>query len=91
MAEGVDIHIVPKRPITAEQAREIAREEIASLAGLVLRRLGGLGSQAPDIHGERVFASVRSVFGEALRDFSQTTGEPGPEPPTHGDNREADD
>lgn len=65
------------------QAREVAREEIASLCGLVLRR-------SQDAHFSRLEerniadAAVRehlaSVFAEALADFSgRTKGEqPGP-------------
>lgn len=45
-----------------EIARKIAREEIASLCGLVLRRLGG----APN-------RDLEQIFGEALADFSGHT------------------
>lgn len=76
------------------RAREIAREEIASLCGLVLRRLQGAREEMAEL--DKAFdeldivltaddreALVRNdlskIFGEALRDFSQTPDEPGPE------------
>jgi hypothetical protein len=65
-----------------ESARKIAREEIASLAGLVLRRLqephptrSFERNAADDIVRERMM----SIFAEALADFSGRTGE-GDEP-----------
>lgn len=54
-------------------ARGAAREEIASLAGLVLRRLQNVGL-------EGLPGDLREIFGEALADFSGHTGsgeEPG--------------
>jgi len=53
-----------------EIARQIAREEIASLAGLVLRRM------QDDPHAP-LAQKVVSAFAEALRDFGGTTSEPG--------------
>lgn len=55
--------------------RDIAREEVASLCGLVLRRLGA--SSAGRGMGTSDLAAVESAFGEALRDFSSDTNEPG--------------
>jgi len=58
------------------RARTIAREELASMAGLALRR-------TQDLHEEVInddFAIKRAIahiFGELLRDYSQTTDEPG--------------
>jgi hypothetical protein len=62
-------------------ARRIAREEIASLCGLVLRRLQD--HDTPTRSFERNAATdelqetLNAVFGEALRDFSDTREEPG--------------
>lgn len=74
-------------------ARCAAREEIASLCGFMLRRLQ---VERDDIERVETSAGVErhthawhavhllsSVWGEALRDFSQTKAEPGP--------KEADD
>lgn len=63
-----------------EIALEAAREEIASLAGLVLRRLQNvrdedLADDLPDY-----YPVFRSIWGEVLADFSGHTGsgeEPG--------------
>lgn len=49
-----------------EAMREEARAEIASLCGLVLRRLQ-----------EAQGFDAASIFGEALRDFGGTQTEPG--------------
>lgn len=58
-----------------ELARAIAREELASLSGLVLRRLQGVA------HRSFVqVAQINEIFGEALRDFGGTEAEPGPSP-----------
>ena len=56
--------------------REIAREEIASLAGMMLRRLQDEG---PTRSFERNFAVEiqTKLWGEALRDFGGTVEEPG--------------
>lgn len=64
----------PITPTTEADAfvRTIAREEIASLAGLVLRRLNADPS-------EPLAQKIASAFGEALRDFGGTKAEPGPE------------
>lgn len=61
-------------------AREVAREEVASLAGLILRRLQDvrdedLADDLPDY-----YPVFRSIWGEVLADFSGHTGsgeEPG--------------
>lgn len=53
-------------------ARQIAREEIASLCGLVLGRLGELD---PGVVDRRDLAVI---VGEALRDFGGSIDEPGP-------------
>lgn len=58
------------------EVREIARAEVASLCGLVLRRLQDVapGEQA---YPHQAVDAVESAFGEALRDFSATEAEPG--------------
>lgn len=70
------IEVDPGRAVTPEGAREIAREEIASLSGLMLRRLQEMG---PTRSNERNMAVeiLSELFGEALRDFGGTTSEPG--------------
>ena len=55
------------------RARTIAREEIASMSGLVLRRC----QNEKGIYNEAVASYLASIFGELLRDYSQTTDEPG--------------
>lgn len=69
---------VAQRSVTPEGARAIAREEIASLAGLVLRRAQEEHSTrsfernaADDVVRER----LASIFGEALADFWGHTGD----------------
>lgn len=63
-----------------EIAREIAREEIASLSGLVLRRSQ---EEHPTRSFERnaadevVSERLAEIFGEALKDFGDTSVEPG--------------
>ena len=57
------------------QMRLIAREEVASLCGLVLRRLQEHGLK--DGTSEPTAAALRRAFGEALRDFGGTEEEPG--------------
>ena len=47
-------------------AREIARQEVASLIGLLMRRLRG-----------EPIPGLMAALGEALRDYTQTTDEPG--------------
>lgn len=56
-------------------ARRIAREEVASLCGLALRRLQDLPFTAttPSL----AVSELTSIFGEALRDFGGTSEEPG--------------
>lgn len=58
-------------------ARKAAREEIASFAGLVLRRLGETtpASRAGGRPGRG--RELESIFGEVLRDFGSTGDEPG--------------
>jgi hypothetical protein len=55
-------------------AREIAREEIASLCGLVLRRLQEIDD---DEHFRSFKQPMAVIFGEALNDFGKTVDEPG--------------
>ncbi len=59
-----------------EAARHIAREEIASLSGMILRRLQDMG---PTRSNERNMAVkiLAELFGEALADFSASDA-PGP-------------
>lgn len=57
-----------------DEMRRIAREEIASLSGLVLSRTQNRGGMA-------MRTELAAIFGEALRDFSQTEDEPGPAEP----------
>jgi hypothetical protein len=57
-----------------KRAREIAREEIASLCGLVMRRVQDMDSLGDYAENQM----LASIFGEALRDFGATTDEPGP-------------
>lgn len=56
--------------------RGIAREEIASLSGMMLRRLQDMG---PTRSPERNMAVeiLSELFGEALHDFGATDVEPG--------------
>lgn len=55
-------------------AQQIARQEIASLCGLILKRLGNrdIAFQHEESH-----QLLRSIFGEALADFSGHTGSGG--------------
>jgi hypothetical protein len=68
--------------IYPKTAREIAREELASFCGLMLRRVQEK-MDAPDRHdGLSAWSTVTledlaQMFGEALRDFSATEAEPG--------------
>lgn len=82
----VDVLVREVGPILEEPvARRIAREEIASLCGLVLRRLQEIDEKfgtpgRPNTALSSVLISthdVASIFGEALRDFSSDTEEPG--------------
>ena len=57
-------------------AREIAREEIASMAGLVLRRLQDL-SFAGRVNPSIAISELSAIFGELLRDYGATENEPG--------------
>lgn len=67
-------HGYDARALATIDAREIAREEIASLAGMFLRRL-------QDVEDEEHLsaADMRSLWGEALADFSSESS-PGPQP-----------
>lgn len=59
-------------------ARRVAREEVASLCGLVLRRLQSpAAEEGQPIEGVVILAELRIIFGEALRDFGGTEIEPG--------------
>lgn len=68
----------------AEQfARAIAREEIASLCGLLLGRIAQAerdsdGALRDDPH-EYVVGAIAGGVAEALHDFGATQAEPGPE------------
>lgn len=73
-----------ERSDVQDLAREVAREEVASLAGLVLRRLQDVTPEGlpndPDPDLMVTVGDLRSIFGEALADFSGHTGsgeEPG--------------
>lgn len=62
--------------------RRIVREEISSLAGLVLRRTNEseahlTRSPERNMTDELVRERIAEIFGEVLRDFSATTSEPG--------------
>ena len=65
------------------RSQVIAREEVASLCGLVLRRLqaypsGNFASSGLTIEARAAAADLlNGIFGELLRDFSSDTGEPG--------------
>lgn len=69
------------RAINEGWVRGVAREEIASLCGLILRRLqdhaGPTRSIERNMATEEVQETLNAVFGEALRDFSDTAAEPG--------------
>ena len=71
----MDAKQLAKRAVTPEGAREIAREEIASLCGLVLRRVQEARIEHSDEHA---LEELAGIFGEALRDFGGTKAEPGP-------------
>ena len=71
--------------LTTEQrleVREIVRDEISSLAGLVLRRTNESEARLTRSH-ERNLAdevareTIARIFGEVLADFSGETDEPG--------------
>lgn len=59
-----------------EHIRKIAREEIASLSGMMLRRLQDMG---PTRSMERNMAVeiLSELFGEALKDFGDSSSDPG--------------
>lgn len=67
-------------PELEAEIRLIAREEIASLAGLVVRRTQDLTfTRSPEhnIGDEAARDALAGIFGEALNDFT-TPAEPGP-------------
>lgn len=73
-----------ERSDVQDLAREVAREEVASLAGLVLRRLQDVTPEGlpndPDPDLMVTVGDLREIFGEVLADFSGWTGsgeEPG--------------
>jgi hypothetical protein len=71
MAKVRDIELEVWLNAAAEaRVRAIAREEIASLAGLVTRR-------AQDVGDPELARTIGEIFGEALRDFSSDSAEPG--------------
>lgn len=78
MDERVEAQAVRITEAIQDQIRKIAREEIASLCGLVLRRLQD-GTWPGDAHLAK--ENLAAIFGEALADFSgHTKGEePGTE------------
>lgn len=55
-------------------ARAVAREELASFSGLVLRRLQ---DEPDDAMQAPIAVRLAGIFGEALRDFGATPDEPG--------------
>lgn len=59
-----------------DRAREIAREEIASFAGMMLRRLQDMGPTRSMERNMQV-EILNELFGEVLRDFGATKNEPG--------------
>lgn len=70
-----------ERAEVVEIAREVARAEVASLAGLALRRGGEppLESRSPErnLAGDVVRLAHNEFWGEVLRDFGETPAEPG--------------
>jgi hypothetical protein len=63
-----------------EQVRQLARKEVASLCGLVLRRLENPSftrSFERNAAIEEIHETFSAIFGEALRDFGGTQTEPG--------------
>lgn len=63
-----------------EAIRAIAREEVASLAGLVLRRLqDDRLTRSPQRNQveDQIDETLSAIFGEALRDFGASSSEPG--------------
>lgn len=77
----MDAETGPVKPIyPGDEAslRRIAREEIASLAGLMLRRLQDMGPTRSPERNMAVEISTE-LWGEVLRDFGGTDTEPGEE------------
>lgn len=62
----------PEQRLAAAKARLIARFEIASFCGLVLRRLQDTPPGMP-----LAVLDLKAIFGEALADFGGDTGQPG--------------
>ena len=73
IGRGLDAVGVELEPWQVDAVRAIAREEVASLCGLVLRRSQNKG-------GLLTRVELASVFGEALKDFT-TEDEPGDDEP----------
>ena len=63
------------------EVREIARAEVASLCGLVLRRLQDHDSPTRSFERnaatDELQSTLNAIFGEALADFSGEDDEPG--------------
>lgn len=78
MDEGIDEHT----HMDEARVRAIAREEIASMAALVMRRTSeqdahltrSIERNAAD---DEVRAHLASIFGEVLKDFGDSPSEPG--------------
>ena len=81
MAENMDGLSEEQHAAVTSLARQIAREEIASLSGLVLRRLQDhvqlTRSLERNMAMEEIQETFNAIFGEVLRDFSATEEEPG--------------
>lgn len=60
-----------------QHMRQIARDEVASLAGLMLRRLQDEGPTR-SMERNATVDILQRLWGEALRDFGATVEEPGP-------------
>jgi hypothetical protein len=84
--EGDDVRL-PDEPTLdtineriARIARTMAREEIASMCGLVLRRLQEDVEACEDALMKRTpYGLLAHLFGELLRDYGATPDLPGPE------------
>jgi hypothetical protein len=87
-----DVQYIADDEVLDARIRRIAREEIASLAGLVLRRTQDSEHALEDFNSGAGPATrvLAEIFGEALHDFSTET-EPGddepdePTRPSYGD------
>ena len=70
-AKAIILFLREVAPVLEDKTmRRIAREEIASMAGLVLRRL------QDSLDGDDALDVLAPIFGEILRDYSQTPDEP---------------